>query len=427
MQISAGSQCTCAVTSGGEVRCWGNGGDGQLGHGSEEDSNYPVTVLAGEGSSEPLKDIVQVSTRRFHTCVVTSGGEVKCWGYGAQGQLGHNQASLSLYPVNVAEGREIDRPLRGVTQVSLGTFYTCAFTLEQEVKCWGTRSNGILGSNPTDFGGSFRRYPASIFNEEDQVFTVAPQLRIPPQDILVGETFSYGVQSENIRGVSGNTLIILSSDGGSGVSFNDNTFSRSSAFTEVGSYTIGGTISDDFETVPWSFVLNVKDITAPQLSLSEQTILWGENFSYTIDESQNISDLRSGEGYTITLTDGGGTDVAYDATTKVFSGDTSSLATGNYYIRGSISDEQGNESLWSFPLLIFAPDLSLAINDVKEGIISTGDYHGCALVSGGRVKCWGFNRRGQLGNNTTTDSLYPVYVLSGGGDSSLSPGRGDSN
>lgn len=48
------------------------------------------------------------------------------------------------------------------------------------------------------------------------------------------------------------------------------------------------------------------------------------------------------------------------------------------------------------------------LTGVKQ--ISAGFSHACAIVADNRVKCWGMNSFGQLGNNSQTDSPTPVFV-----------------
>jgi alpha-tubulin suppressor-like RCC1 family protein len=47
-------------------------------------------------------------------------------------------------------------------------------------------------------------------------------------------------------------------------------------------------------------------------------------------------------------------------------------------------------------------------NDVTQ--IECGDFHSCALFGDGKVKCWGRNKRGPLGNVGSEDQLRPILV-----------------
>jgi len=38
--------------------------------------------------------------------------------------------------------------------------------------------------------------------------------------------------------------------------------------------------------------------------------------------------------------------------------------------------------------------------------VAVGSFHACALARG--IHCWGYNANGQLGNGSTTSSLFPV-------------------
>src|SRR5689334_2676764 len=86
-QVDGGLFFTCARTSAGQARCWGDNEFGQLGDGSHDDADVPTTVLGPDGSS-PLTGVRQVSAGDRHACARLANGTVACWGRNVYGQLG---------------------------------------------------------------------------------------------------------------------------------------------------------------------------------------------------------------------------------------------------------------------------------------------------------------------------------------------------
>jgi alpha-tubulin suppressor-like RCC1 family protein len=72
--VTAGAYFTCAVTITGGVKCWGENKFGQLGDGIPGNKTAPADVQGISTGS------IAIASREDHTCAVTSSGGVKCWG-----------------------------------------------------------------------------------------------------------------------------------------------------------------------------------------------------------------------------------------------------------------------------------------------------------------------------------------------------------
>ncbi len=69
----------------------------------------------------------------------------------------------------------------------------------------------------------------------------------------------------------------------------------------------------------------------------------------------------------------------------------------------------GKTGTSSNPLLSKLP-LKNLLAGLSAIAIAAGEYHTCVIVTGGGVKCWGYNSNGQLGIGSTTDQNRPVDV-----------------
>lgn len=135
-QISAGLFHTCAVMTSGEAKCWGANMNGQVGADTTQAAyTTPVTVWGLSTGT------ASISAGVFHSCAVTKTGAAKCWGYNGQGELGDGTYASRAYMA------QVQGLTSGVTNISTGFGYSCAVTAAGAVKCWGSNSDGVLGSS----------------------------------------------------------------------------------------------------------------------------------------------------------------------------------------------------------------------------------------------------------------------------------------
>lgn len=145
---------------------WGDGGDGQLGHGSHvrraptprlistdacrERSGESCLYTGGGGGSRLPSDVWQVSCGESHTCCITASGAMYVWGSNLDGQLGTGDRADRFYPAL------IDNNFGRVLDASCGNQHTVIRTERAVLTAGDDRSRGS-GSSISD-GYADRNY-----------------------------------------------------------------------------------------------------------------------------------------------------------------------------------------------------------------------------------------------------------------------------
>ena len=91
--LSAGAYHSLALTADGAVWSWGGGGNGNLGHGDEQQLLLPKKVEAFADQR-----VVAVSAGYNHGLAITADGAFVSWGFGGFGRLGHGDRRSSCCP-----------------------------------------------------------------------------------------------------------------------------------------------------------------------------------------------------------------------------------------------------------------------------------------------------------------------------------------
>jgi alpha-tubulin suppressor-like RCC1 family protein len=348
--IAAGLDHTCAVTTGGGVKCWGLNSSGQLGDGSTTQRTTPVDV------SGLTSGISAIAAGGSHTCARTTGGGVKCWGFNGNGQLGDGTFTQRTTPVDVSGLTS------GVSTVAAGGFHTCALTTGGGVKCWGRNVEGQLGDGTT----TQRTTPVDVSGLTSGVGAITAGREHTCALTTGGGVKCWGLNGNGQLGDGTVTLRVTPVDV-SGLT------SGVSAIAAGGGHTCAVTTSGGAKC-------------------------WGVNFNGQLGDGTitqrltpvDVSGLTSGIGaiaaggeHTCALTTGGG------------------VKCWGFNGSGQLGD--GTTTRRTTPV-----DVSGLTSGVSA--IATGSFSTCALTIGGGVKCWGANVNGQLGDGTTTQRTTPVDV-----------------
>jgi alpha-tubulin suppressor-like RCC1 family protein len=99
--IAAGASHTCAATAAG-MMCWGDNSNGQLGDDAAESLSATPVNVGGISAG-----VTAITAGSSHTCAVTSVGALKCWGDNSKGQLGNGTTVDSSVPIAIRSGQKM--------------------------------------------------------------------------------------------------------------------------------------------------------------------------------------------------------------------------------------------------------------------------------------------------------------------------------
>jgi alpha-tubulin suppressor-like RCC1 family protein len=351
--LEAGWRHTCALTVGGGVRCWGNNTFGQLGDGTMEPRGAPVDVGGLDG------EVRGIAVGAYHTCALGVDGWVKCWGYNVDGELGNGITTPSSTPVGVTGLAS------GVTASAAGWYHTCALLSGGGIRCWGSNEFGQLGDGT---------HNASL--------TPTPVTGLANGAAPLAAGY-------------GHTCTLVSGGGVKCWGYNafgqlgDGTKADHGAPADVTGLTSG--VSD---------LAAGGDHTCAILSSTAGGMkCWGYNDDGQVGDG--TAEDRS-EPVDVTGLTGGVTAMAagYRHTCALAAG-------GAVKCWGANGSGQVGDGMWEGNLI------PLDVSGLASGgtAIAAGHDHTCVLTGAGRPECWGWDGDGQLGIGTITQRSTPVSVL----------------
>jgi alpha-tubulin suppressor-like RCC1 family protein len=383
--ISAGDNHTCAIIGGGTVRCWGDNTYGQLGIGNTNnigDNEAPTQNVNLGGATATA-----VSAGDKFTCVLLTGGNVRCWGRNNLGQLGIGT------PGNIGDD---EAPTQNVnlggataTAISAGGAHVCALLTGGSVRCWGLNNFGQLGIATTDTIGD---------NET------------PTQNVDLG-----GATVRALSVGNAHSCVLFAEIQGNVRCWGNNTF---------GQLGINNTnIIGDNENPTTNVNLGGRIVTAVTAGGNHTCVLtlsigpfggsnvacWGLNNSGQIGIG-NTNNIGDDENPTQNVSIGGFALSAGGAHSCAINGaspfNPTQILCWGWNSSGQLgianTNNRGDDEL-GFPFV--------DLGGITPIAVTTGTQHTCAVLTGGSVRCWGLNLSGELGigsTNTIGDNESPT-------------------
>jgi alpha-tubulin suppressor-like RCC1 family protein len=353
-------------------------------------------VACGEGE---CLTVLQVEAGFYATCALMSDGTVRCWGMGGSGQLG----------LGTGEYDDANHPtpvpgLFGVTAIGMSGGHACALLEDETVKCWGANFYGQLGRGTADNG--YNDLPMPVLDETG----AGPLTNV--KSIAVGRTRTCAVVA-----VGSARQARCWGYNGSGALGSGTTADRylPTPVCSTGSYPGSCTAQTNVVELAASLHHTCARISGGTLrcwgsNSSGQLAIWNGQ-AYVSDPNDHpnpitVRDPDSGSAMRVdTMSVARGE--TGDVTCAVRSSDKKVLCWGANS-RGVLGRMSSSTTLAGrqtpAPVCTTSPGCAQLAN---ASDVSVGYYHACA-VSVDKVRCWGGNNNGQLGDGSTSDKNYSV-------------------
>ncbi|MGQ0799719.1 MAG: RCC1 domain-containing protein [Pseudomarimonas sp.] len=399
--LSTGYFHSCAITAERGVVCWGLNDNGQLGDGSDVYARgTPVATLGLSGA------VTALATGNRHSCALLDGGQVSCWGGNTFGQLGDGSSATQRPRAGSVEGLPAAALL-----IAAGDEHTCALLVDFSVYCWGYNAFGQLGNNSM----SNASRPVRVQGLPDPVLSLAGGANSTCAVTRAGAVYCWGPQFP-LTAFSGGSLVAREYPGfASGFIAIDGGNSHFCAINTSGVVKcLGDNVAGQLGTGPIdgsSGAETVIGLTSDTVQISAGgghscarsqsggAQCWGSNTTGQLG-IDNVS-LRLVPTRVLGQASSVGS-VAVGSQSSCALSTTGSVSCWGYNLNGELGD--GTFRIRLTPVTVVG--LTAGVRRLQSGSASS-----CAVTAARRLKCWGANFDGRLGNGSTTTSNVPVDVL----------------
>ena len=355
---------------------WGDNNAGELGiNSTTTQMNLPTAVVA----AAPLygKTVTSVSAGNNFSLTVCADGTVAALGTNAYGQLGNGSTSSAQVAVAVTQSGVLAG--KTVVAVAAGGQHSLALCSDGTLSAWGSGGYGQLGNNST-------------LNSAVPVLVDTTGALFGKRVVAIGAGFTHSVA--------------LCSDG-TVVCWGDNSLGQLGNNSTTRSYVP--------VAVSTAGILSGKTVMSVAVGYSHtlalctdgSAVAWGLNTSGQLGNNSSVNSSIPVAVATSGLLSG-------RKVAAITAGGNQSLvlcSDGTLAAWGSNDHGQlGNNSVTTSFATPQAVDLTGVLAGKTITSIGMGYRNGLALCSDGSMAAWGWNANGQLGNNSTTDSLGPVAV-----------------